>query len=107
MDYTANGQCSERDVVFHVVEFPGGVLGGRFRFTLPSRGLGLLLAARLVLPRIGGGDADVGHRLAARQIARFRIPAEVADDDHFVYRCHDCSLSSILYEYTTPGRAAG
>ena len=38
------------------------------------------------------GDADVGDRLAARQVTRFRIPAEVADDDDLVYRCHDYPL---------------
>src|SRR5882672_10048838 len=35
----------------------------------------LLLAARLVLPRVGGGDADVGDRVTARQVFGFRIGA--------------------------------
>ena len=34
----------------------------------------LLLLAALVLPRVGRGDADVGDRVAARQVARFRDP---------------------------------
>src|SRR5687768_2464896 len=51
--------------------------------------LGVLLRfSRLVLPLLGGRDADIGHRVAGRQIAGLRVPAEVADQYHFVYRSH-------------------
>src|SRR3972149_6839429 len=61
------------------------------RDAMPLGGF-LLLAGRLVLPRVGGGDADVGDRLAAWQIARLRIPSEIAYDDHLVDRCHGSPL---------------
>ena len=35
------------------------------------------------------------HRIAARQITRFRVGAEVADQYHLVHRCHITSLRSI------------
>src|SRR5262245_46007933 len=69
------------------------VLAGDFRQAAEEGNavpLGLLLhlAARLVLPAVGGGDADVGDRLAAGQIAGLGVCAEVADNDHLVHRCH-------------------
>src|SRR5260221_8019740 len=45
----------------------------------------LHLAARLVLPLVGGGDTDVDDRLAARQIARLWIRSQIADDDDLVH----------------------
>src|SRR5882672_6427874 len=48
----------------------------------------LLLAARLVLPRVGRRDANVGDGVTARQIFGFRVGAEIADDDDLVHRCH-------------------
>src|SRR3990172_5929783 len=52
----------------------------------------LLLAARLVLPAIGGRDADIRHALAARQIASLGVGPEGSHQDHFVHGCHDASL---------------
>src|ERR1700674_4994346 len=47
--------------------------------------LGLfLLLAGLVLPRVGGGDANVGDGVAAGRIAGFRIAAQIADQNHLV-----------------------
>src|SRR5262245_46250201 len=48
----------------------------------------LRLAARLVFPAIGGGDANIGDGLTARQVTRLRVRAQVADDDYLVDRCH-------------------
>jgi len=45
----------------------------------------LLLLAALVLPDLSGCNTDVGHGVATRQVARFRIRAQVADQDYFVY----------------------
>src|SRR6185437_5384344 len=53
----------------------------------------LLLLAVLVLPHVRGRDRDVGDRAAVGHVARFRIAAEVADDDHLVDRCHTPFLS--------------
>src|SRR5688572_6266149 len=51
--------------------------------------LGLLLhLAVLVLPLLGGGDADVGDRAALGHVARFRVAPEVADEDDLVHGCH-------------------
>src|SRR5579862_986221 len=166
MDYSANSRFSERNVVFHIVELAGRLLGRAAGFrrcaalrrmiavgfaaglaragsrtehlhaigadfgavavlagllvlvlaraqlpldvdlrallqvfagdlgelaeeadAVPLGGL-LLFAARLVLPGLRGGDADVGDCLAARQVARLRVPPEIANDDYLVYRCH-------------------
>ena len=46
------------------------------------------LAAGLVLPAVGSGKPNVRDGVAARQVLRFRIRAEIADQDHFVDRCH-------------------
>src|SRR4029077_10244268 len=54
-----------------------------------------LLFAGLVLPRIRRGDAQVGHGISARRIARLRIAAEVADQYHFVDRGHRAFLPSM------------
>src|SRR5512147_2249458 len=54
-------------------------------------GLFLLFSA-LVLPRFRGGDAQVGDGVAAGRVARFRVTAEVADQNHFVHRGHVRSL---------------
>jgi hypothetical protein len=54
----------------------------------------LLLLAALVLPFLGGRDADVGDRVAAREIAGFRVGAEVADENYLVDRSHFSSLSN-------------
>src|SRR5215467_4423705 len=48
----------------------------------------LLLAARLVLPLVGGRDRDVGDRAALGGVAGLRIAPEVAYDDDLVDRCH-------------------
>src|SRR6185295_11451549 len=67
MDYTANGPPSERDVVFHVVEFPGRFLGGRLRFTaFGRRRLAPGLAARFTRSRsrakhLHGVGANLGR----------------------------------------------
>src|SRR3954464_15141842 len=61
----------------------------------------LHLAARLVLPFVGRRHADVGHRLAAGQEARFRIGSQIADDDYLVYRSHFTPPSN-LSVFTTP-----
>src|SRR6185437_6393374 len=53
----------------------------------------LLLAALLVAPALGGGDAKVRHAAARRHGARFRIRAQVADEDDFVDSArHECAL---------------
>jgi len=44
----------------------------------------LLLGAALVLEHFRGGNAEIGNRIAAWQIARLRIFSKVADKDHFV-----------------------
>ena len=54
------------------------------RHAVPLRGF-LHLSRGLVLPAVGGGHADVGDRLAARQIARLRVRAEVAHQDDLVH----------------------
>src|SRR5438128_1230771 len=54
---------------------------------VPLRGF-LHFPARLVLPPVGGGDPDVGDGVAARQVLCFGIGAQVADQNHFVYRRH-------------------
>ena len=51
-------------------------------------GLFLVLAALLVLPAEGRREADVGDRITVRHVAGFGVRAEVADQDHFVYRGH-------------------
>ncbi|MNL63469.1 hypothetical protein D3C87_1876090 [compost metagenome] len=55
---------------------------------MPFGGL-LHLAALLVLVAIGGRQADIGHGVAAGQVAGFRVCAEVADENDFVDRCHE------------------
>ncbi len=62
----------------------------------------LLLFAGLVLPGVGGGDAQVGHGVAARRVARLRIAAEVADQDHLVDRGHRAFLPSIEWSPPPP-----
>src|SRR4029450_10065154 len=47
-------------------------------------GLFLLFAGRLVLPLARCRDGDVADRRSARCVTRFRITAEIADDDHLV-----------------------
>jgi hypothetical protein len=42
------------------------------------------LAALLVLPLVGGGNAHVADLVATRESARFGVAAQVADDDDFV-----------------------
>src|SRR5690606_17164216 len=70
---------------------------------VPFRPL-LLLARGLVLPALGRGDADVGHRAAAREIPGLRICAEVADQDYFVDAPHAlrAAMDSSL-QTRTPG----
>src|SRR5690348_17491085 len=49
----------------------------------------LLLAGLLVLPAFRGGDADRAHRGARRAVARFRVRAQIADQDDLVdAACH-------------------
>ncbi len=47
-----------------------------------------LLLAALVLPLLGRRDVEVGDRIAAGRVARLRIAAQVAEQDHLVHRCH-------------------
>src|SRR5699024_1590169 len=56
---------------------------------VPLRAL-LHFTALLVAPGIRGRDPDISHGRAACSEARFRIRAEIADDDDFVdaARCH-------------------
>src|SRR3954454_17310750 len=48
----------------------------------------LHFSARLVLPAIGGGEANVRNRVAARQILCLRVRTEITDQNYLVYRCH-------------------
>src|SRR6266571_1412591 len=48
----------------------------------------LLLAARLVLPGVGGRDRDVGDRAPFRVVARLGVPPQIAYDNDLVDRCH-------------------
>src|SRR6185369_16983167 len=54
-------------------------------------------AGVLVLPAFGGGDRDVADATAAREGARLRVLAQVADDDDLVHGCHgNSSKGSII-----------
>jgi hypothetical protein len=87
------------------------VLAGDFgkaaeeRDAVPLGGF-LLLAARLVFPRFRGRDADVRHRIAARQVFGFRVSAEIANDDHLVHRSHVTPLVSAIVSRSTCRRKA-
>src|SRR5690348_3954119 len=49
----------------------------------------LPLAGLLVLPTVRGGDPDGAHRRAGRAVARFRVRAQIADQDDLVdAACH-------------------
>jgi len=67
----------------------------------------LLLITALVLPFLGGRNADVGHRVAARQVARFGVGAEIADKNYLVDRGHGGLLekTSCKYSMTDAQRA--
>src|SRR4029450_4026043 len=43
-----------------------------------------LLLATLVFPRFAGGDVQIGDGVAAGGVARFRITAEIAEQDYLV-----------------------
>src|SRR5438445_1682486 len=55
----------------------------------------LLLAARLVLPGVGGRDRDVGDRAPFRVVARLGVPPQIAYDNDLIDRCHQLSPSLI------------
>src|SRR6476659_4304662 len=48
----------------------------------------LLLLAALVLPLLARRDVQVGDGIAAGRVARFRVAAEIAEQDHLVDRSH-------------------
>src|SRR6185437_7321172 len=51
-------------------------------------GATLLLSGLLVLPRFGRGDLDRAHRRARCAVARFRVRAQIADQDDLVDAVH-------------------
>ncbi|SPS02633.1 membrane hypothetical protein [Cupriavidus taiwanensis] len=65
------------------------------RYTMPLGGF-LHLAGLLVLVAVGGGNANVGDRIAAGHISGFRVCTQVAHEDDLVYGCHD--PSNLMYE---------
>src|SRR5690606_4175266 len=48
----------------------------------------LALAGRLVRPGVGGGEAEVRHRLPARREAHLGVGPQVPEQNHLVHACH-------------------
>src|SRR5581483_5919663 len=71
----------------------------------------LLLAARLVLPRVGGRHRDVADRPALGVVAGLGVAAQIAHQDDLVDRCHESSpsrpkISEYTVERAAPARCA-
>ncbi len=52
----------------------------------------LLLLAFLVLPRLGGGQIQRGHRRSAWRVTQLRIAPEISDKNNFVHAAHELFL---------------
>src|ERR1700753_4067930 len=62
----------------------------------------LLSTGSLVLPGFAGGNSDVGHGHAAWHGPCFRIGAQIADQNDFVYASSQCPTpATILDPYCT------
>src|SRR4029078_9962217 len=57
----------------------------------------LLLLAVLRRPVLRRRDAEAGDRRAAGRIAHFRIPTEIAHQNHFVHTAHGSTLPFLIW----------
>ena len=64
-----------------------------------------LRASRLVVPFLGGREAEFGDGRSARRVAQLGVTAQVADQNHFVDAAHESpqKLNTAFYIVVQPG----